>query len=124
MTAGRGPHDADVVGIEIPFGGASAYGAHRAGRITQHDRMPIARRTKTIFQHEASNALFVEETRIVIALVIGQTAVPTAWADHERCSRGPIGFGQINGYSWNVLGLFAQRPGSSVRPESKAVRLG
>src|SRR3954453_11130025 len=84
MPTGGGAHDADTFAVQFPFGSFRPYGANGAGSILQHRRVMIASRAKPVFQHETSDALLVQKTRIVVPFMVGQARIAATGTDDHR----------------------------------------
>src|SRR5881628_2395836 len=93
MTAGGRTHDADAFWIHLPFVGARANESQGTRSVLQHARVPIAVWTEPIFEHESSDALFIQPQRIILAFVGRESGIAAAGAnDHRSAARlGGIG---------------------------------
>ena len=127
MAAGGRADDADAFGVELPLVGAGAHRADCAGRVLQHDRMPIAVRAEPVLQDERRDAVFVEPNCVARALVRRECAVTAAGTNHHRGARGLARLREERRQRRDIVGALAQRAGRVAGPKRKGVgrlRLG
>ena len=78
MTAGGRAHYANAGGIKSRLAGKVAHGAHGAGGINEHVRVPVAVGAEAVLQHPGVDALGGEPVGVDFALVGGEHAIATA----------------------------------------------
>ena len=118
MPAGGEAHDADLFGIDIPFGGALADGFDGLLGILQRSDFAVRHGGivgDAVFEDKSGNALLYKFLRFIGAFVFGgEDAVAAAGADDDGSAGGEL-------FRWQVYG---ERGSADFADDEDAVVVG
>lgn len=79
MAAGGGADYADARWIEAVAAGKRTHEAQSAGGVVEFDGMVVSVGTEPVFKNVAGHAVGDEPVGVALALMLGETAVASAW---------------------------------------------
>ncbi len=119
MPSGARTHDADAVGVDVPFGGATPHNPNGAAGVLKHDRVTVPGGTEPVFDDKGGDAVFGKPFGVPGTFVCGQAAIPASRKDNDGGAGRERGIGQEGCDCGFVTFPDAERVGGAIGPKGQ-----
>src|SRR5579862_4648592 len=116
MTSCGRSHDPYFPWIQLPLLCSRPHHSNRSLHVLELHGIPVAVRPESVLKNESRHSHPVEKERIGATLVVGQSGIAAAWANHDRRPAGV--FCGKDSEGGNILILPSKRSWCIVGPET------